>query len=59
MLAGLSPVCRKGTLKLRKLVPNVYGITNFSKKLLNEVCAKSEPAKLLTEVRTHGSTMYR
>ena len=30
MLAGLSPVCRRGTPKLRKLVPNVYGITNFS-----------------------------
>ena len=59
MLAGLSPICRRGTPKLRKLVPNVYGITNSCKKLLNEACAKSMPAKLQTEVRIHGSTMYR
>ena len=59
MLAGLSPVCRRGTPKLQKLVPAAYGITNFSKKHLNEACAKSVPVKQLTEVKIHGSIMCR
>ncbi len=49
MLAGLSPVCRRGTPKLQKLAPNAYGIINLSKKHLKEAWLKNVPAKPLME----------
>ena len=58
MLAGLSPVCRRGTPKLQKLVPAAYGIMKFSKKHLKKECAKSEPAKQQMEEWIHGSDMW-